>query len=161
MSDKTINLSEHSLALLALQLKDQNPPVELSSEIVSDDNLMALYRGDLSDEMRTQVLHHIANDSDTYSRWLSLVESTHEIDFNEELSHERKTEKHPVVTPVSTDISSDTVVGYDFWGKVKQTLHSWSTPVSYGGGALATFAIAFFFDFPDATQFYITDRQSL
>jgi len=64
---------EYAIAQLALQLADNNKTS--SSDIISDETLAALYDNRLDHTKRQEMLNLIASDSDTYHRWIALVDS--------------------------------------------------------------------------------------
>ncbi len=71
------NKRDRAFVTLALGIKGQDPK-DLPS--VSDDDLLALHQGQLSVDHKARVMHSIANNSDTYHRWIELVKTMDLVD---------------------------------------------------------------------------------
>ncbi|MGI9304692.1 MAG: hypothetical protein ACR2RB_18595 [Gammaproteobacteria bacterium] len=149
MNDDPANLDEHGYALLALQLRQKKDAT--GADTLSDDDLVALYEGDLDDEERARVLRCIANDKDVYRRWLALVEATYTVDtsFDPLPAHQSQDKLQNVVSARSTLMTSADSPRPTFG----ETLLSWFKPIAQPVGALALAATLVLLILPGAPNY--------
>jgi hypothetical protein len=131
-SKDKIDPKERCLALLTLQLHEQhlNDTHQIPDLVVSDEDLIALLNGTVDAENRARILHALANDKESYRRWLDLV-----------ASGESNVENRFAENPDCTNNASK----YSPW----QWFGEWVKPLYYSGAVVASAAFAFFMIFTD------------
>lgn len=152
MNDDSINLNEHGLALLALQLRDSGDTTPAAN--LTDDELMALYEGHLNDTERVRVLRCIADNKEVYGRWLSLVEANNTVDSSfAAVAAQQPTEKQHNATAADAFTTHNNPTA---WRRLKEKLRAWLRPLTYSGGALAAAAVVFLLVSPGTSDYQTT-----
>jgi hypothetical protein len=129
-SKDKIDPKERCLALLTLQLRELhlNDTHQIPDLVVSDEDLIALLNGTVDAENRARILHALANDKESYRRWLDLV-----------ASGESNIEDRLAEQPDCLDHASKSSPWLWFG--------EWIKPLYYSGAVMASAAFAYFMIF--------------
>jgi hypothetical protein len=121
----TIDPKERCLAMLTLQIRGLYNVVQNKSGIkASDEDLISLLEGVVNDVDRVRILHAIAHDPDSYSRWLELVKTSDPV--VEDCPAEQQNNLKQLSKP-------------SLW----RWLYEWVTPLKLTGAVLASATIVY------------------